>query len=92
MKGYPAGWPLWTVVARTGVPIRIDLKVIHDHEANVFAVVESNVPGLNAEAETLDELLVNVRAAAADLFVELVQRPNGYRAINLSVLEDCVPA
>ena len=67
VKAYPAGWPLWQILAKSGVPIRVTAKVLFDDEAKVFIACESNLRGLVAEAPTIDELKKNLDSAARDL-------------------------
>ncbi|MFT4190695.1 MAG: DUF1902 domain-containing protein [Comamonas sp.] len=67
MKYYPAGWPLWRTLAKSGVPIGITVQVMYDPEAKVYVAHDSNLRGLVAEAETLDELRDNIRAGIVDL-------------------------
>lgn len=73
---YPAGWPLWRVAARSGMPIHIKVKVLFDSEAGVFVAYESTLPGLVAEAETVDQLIKNIDAAADDLLRSHVEGPH----------------
>lgn len=73
MKAYPVGWPLWQAAGKSGLPLSIRVKVTHDTEAGVYVAAQSNLPGLVAEAETLEDLLRNIEAAAADLIQEHLQ-------------------
>lgn len=48
----------------------ITVKASFDPEANVWFVEESDVPGLSAEADTLESLAAKLPAMVADLFDE----------------------
>jgi predicted RNase H-like HicB family nuclease len=45
------------------------IKVSLDSESGVYFVAESNVPGLHAEADTLDEMRDTIFELAPDLLV-----------------------
>lgn len=75
MKSYPAGWPFWKALSKAGIPIGVTVQVIHDPEANVYVACNSNLRGLVAEAETLDELSQNIRAGILDLMPEHSPNP-----------------
>lgn len=45
----------------------IVVKAVHDPEANVWLVVSSSLPGLNVEADTVEELAKKLPAAIEDL-------------------------
>jgi hypothetical protein len=52
----------------------IDVNAVHDEEAGVWFVESSDLPGLNVEAATLDELVTIVADLAPDLIA--VNLPN----------------
>ena len=43
------------------------VTVSHDNQENIWFVLASDVPGLNAEAETFDELVAVIFDVAPDL-------------------------
>ena len=45
------------------------VNVSHDKQEGVWYVLSSDIPGLHAEAETLDELLTVIADVAPDLIV-----------------------
>jgi predicted RNase H-like HicB family nuclease len=53
---YRLGWPLATLLATMGVPLLIQVEIIHDNEANVYIATSPDLKGLVVEGETLDEL------------------------------------
>jgi hypothetical protein len=64
---YRVGLPGWKIAARAGFGVKLRVDVIHDEEANVFIATSPDLRGLVAEAETLDELVSNIKAGARDL-------------------------
>ncbi len=44
-----------------------NVNIAHDDEHGVYFVVSSDIPGLNIEAPTLDELVTIVKDVATDL-------------------------
>lgn len=60
-------WPGWRALARLGIPVEIRVDVRFDPEAQVYYVSDSNLKGLRVEAETLDEMQIEILAAASDL-------------------------
>ena len=48
-------------------PDRLTITVSHDEAGRVWYVISSDIPGLNAEAETLDELVDVIADLAPDL-------------------------
>lgn len=78
---YQAGWPFWRAVARMGVPLSIHVTVTHDQDAGVYAVTSSNLKGLFAEGQTLDELHSNLTDAAADLLAAYLHQPPAHPPI-----------
>jgi hypothetical protein len=47
--------------------MRFNVTVCHDVDAAVWYVQDSDLPGLNAEARTLDELVAVIEDVAPDL-------------------------
>ncbi len=45
----------------------LTVNVSHDKQENVWFVLSSDIPGLHAEAETLDELVAVISDVAPDL-------------------------
>ena len=85
MKAYPAGWPLWQAVGRAGFPIGVRVKVFKDEEAGVFVALESNLPGLVAEAATMDELVQNLHSGIQDLLEEYLHQEQATAAMSLQI-------
>lgn len=73
MSSYPAGWPFWQTIGRHGVAIRVRVEVFHDVEAGVYVAHKSNLPGLVAEGESLEELFQNVDDGAKDLLASYLE-------------------
>jgi len=67
---YPVGWPLWTLLARLGVPLRFTLIVRFDPDARVFWAESPDLDGLVVEAATLQDLHREA-LLAADVLLEL---------------------
>jgi len=67
---YPAGWPLWKLLARLGVPIVVKINVLHDDDAGVYVATSTNLRGLVAEAPSKDALIDAVHDCI-DLLMEV---------------------
>lgn len=78
---YPAFFPGWKLVARFGVPILFRVTVRHDAEAKVFIATSPDVPGLVAEAETVDDLIHSVYDCMSMLMEEQLHRPLKHRPV-----------
>mgnify|MGYP000636182302 CR=1 FL=1 len=67
-------------------PLRV--RFAWDEEAAAWYVLDSDIPGLNAEADTLDELLDKVRNMAPELVTLnhhlLAEEPRGEMALHWS--------
>jgi hypothetical protein len=68
--------------SRVSNPDNLSVNVSRDEQEGVWHVVSSDVPGLNAEAQTLDELIEIVADLAPDLIaanlpVLAVRHPSG---------------
>lgn len=53
-----------------GMHRTVTVKAAYDPEANVWYVEESNLPGLSAEAESVDALAAKLPGMVIDLFEE----------------------
>jgi len=58
---YRLGWPLAQTIGRMGIPLLVKVRVMFDREAGVFVGTSRDLPGLVVEAETLDEMVREVR-------------------------------
>lgn len=74
---YPLRFPLSGMVGALGLPLSIRIDVGFDKEAQVFVASSPDVPGLVAEAKTMDEL----RAEAFSLIPELLELNSGIRIV-----------
>lgn len=92
MYTYPAGWPLWRFAARSGIPIEVKIRVEYDPEERVYVACDSNLPGLVAEAESVEELLRNVDAAIDDLMETYLQKPPSKHPIRTLSFGEACPA
>lgn len=72
---YRVGWPLWKQVARAGGTLHLRVDVIRDDEAGVFVACSPDLPGLNAEAATLEELVAEIKGAVSDLMEDYLHEP-----------------
>lgn len=72
---YPLRFPLSRAVGALGIPLSIKIEVGFDKEAQVFIASSPDVPGLVAEAESLDAL----RAEMLTLVPELLEANCGMR-------------
>ena len=66
---YRIGKPFWKWFAKLGVTLRLRVGVGYDAEAKCYYVAWSDLPGINTDADTLEELntkhcLVNQRIRA----------------------------
>lgn len=92
LRSYKAGWPFWRFMAKAGIPIRVTVEVIFDKEAKVFVAHNSNLRGLVAEAETLDELFRNLDAAAFDLLESYLHQTPTRHPLMSPIFETPIPA
>lgn len=70
MFKYRVGWLGWKVLARLGVPLKINLKVMYDPEAKVYvATTDDFLPevGFACEAPTLDGLQTKAQDMILDV-------------------------
>ncbi|WP_269496147.1 DUF1902 domain-containing protein [Castellaniella sp. S9] len=70
---YKVGYPLWKVVARSGIPVALQINVEYDREARVFIATSKNLRGLVVEAATVDELVQETNNAL-DMLMENILR------------------
>lgn len=74
---YRVGFPFWKAVARAGKPVEFRVDVYRDNDAGVYLANSPDLRGLHVEADSLDELLQEVRGAA-DVLLELaISGPRG---------------
>lgn len=67
MSGYRVGLPFWRTAARMGITVTLPVEISFDGEANVYIATSPSLPGLAAEADSLDELRRQTRLAMDDL-------------------------
>lgn len=67
---YRIGYPFWKLLARQGFPMKLRVNVMRDEEAGVFVATSADLPGLVAEAETMDALVKEVFTVTDDLLTE----------------------
>ena len=58
---YRMSWPGAHTLGRMGVPLEVKVMVNFDPEAGVFVAVSKDLPGLVVEAQSLDEVVREVR-------------------------------
>lgn len=81
---YKIGYPFWRIAARLGAKITIPIVVERDEESGMFIATSPSLRGLVVEAQTWDELLVEVEEAACMLMQEQVR---GYHASAMPVFQ-----
>lgn len=59
------------------------VNVSHDSQEHVWFVLSSDIPGLHAEAETLDELVAVISDVAPDLILANLPGTAGDTAISI---------
>lgn len=64
---YRIGLPFWKQLARLGVPLKLQIDVLHDEEAGVFVATSEDLRGLICEAPSIDELVKEVNIATGEL-------------------------
>lgn len=69
---YKIGYPFWKIAARFGTKITIPVVVERDEESGMFIATSPSLHGLVVEAQTWDELLVEVEEVASMLLEEQV--------------------
>lgn len=70
---YKIGYPFWKIAARFGAKISIPVFVERDEESGVLIATSPSLRGLVVEAQTWDELLVEVEEVASMLIEEQVR-------------------
>ena len=74
---YKIGYPLWRVVAKIGIPLRLRVNIVKDNEAGVYVATSKDLHGLICEAATMDELMTEMNYAISDLLsLELNGKPS----------------
>ena len=68
------------------------VNVSHDSQECVWYVLSSDIPGLHAEAETLDELITIVSDVAPDLIVANMSDTASDMAIRIQHVVNTKPA
>jgi predicted RNase H-like HicB family nuclease len=63
--------------------ITLTVNVSHDSQECVWYVLSSDIPGLHAEAETLDELVTVISDVAPDLILANLPDTPGDTAISI---------
>lgn len=72
---YRVGLPGWKLVARAGIPTSLRVDVMKDAEAGVFVATSPDLPGLVAEAATLEDLVAEIKAGVIDLLSDYLHPP-----------------
>lgn len=62
------GFPGWQIAANMGMPIKVKVEVCRDDEAGVYYATSNDI-GLAVESESLDGIVKEIEAAAAELLV-----------------------
>ncbi len=77
---YRIGRPFWKFFAKCGVKLTFRVGVKFDSDAKCFYVAWSDLPGLNTEADTLEELSDNIKECADLLLEEYVKDTSSVHA------------
>jgi hypothetical protein len=64
---YPIEYPLWSLLARFGRRLVVNIEVLHDEEVGVYVATSKNMRGLVCEADTMEELKTEVDRVLRDL-------------------------
>jgi predicted RNase H-like HicB family nuclease len=70
----------------------LNVNVSHDKTQNVWFVLTSDIPGLHAEAETLDELVAVISDVAPDLVAANLPDTSADTAIRIQHMVNAKPA
>jgi predicted RNase H-like HicB family nuclease len=70
----------------------LNVNVSHDKTQNVWYVLTSDIPGLHAEAETLDELVAVISDVAPDLVAANLPDTSADTAIRIQHMVNAKPA
>ena len=76
---YRIGLPMWKLAANIGIPLKLRVYVFHDKEANVYVATSRDLPGLVAEAATVDQLIEEVNSSAEELLHAALHAPVPHR-------------
>jgi predicted RNase H-like HicB family nuclease len=68
------------------------VNVSHDKQEHVWYVLSSDIPGLHAEAETLDELVAVISDVAPDLIAANLPKTPTDTAISIQHMVNTKPA
>ena len=77
---YRLGWPGAQALGRLGIPLLVKVMVRFDREAHVFIGTSKDLPGLVVEAESLDDMVHEVR----DLLPAMLEAEHFARHGNLT--------
>lgn len=72
---YRIGFPLWRVAAKMGLPLKLLVYVYHDTEENVFVATSKDLPGLVVEADSMDQLVLEINFCVEDLLLQELHAP-----------------
>jgi predicted RNase H-like HicB family nuclease len=72
--------------------LALSVNVSHDKTEGIWYVLSSNIPGLHAEAETLDELVAVISDVAPDLLAANLPNAPSDSAINIQHMVNAKPA
>lgn len=64
---YPINYPLANLFQRLGFTLSVRIDVIFDEEANVYVATSKDIDGLVLEAETFNDLTLEVKEAIVTL-------------------------
>jgi len=78
---YPAGWLLWKLLTRLGVPAIVRIEVLYDAEAEVYVATSPNLDGLIAEADSKAALMDAVHNCIDLLMEEDLPVPPKHRPL-----------
>ena len=73
-------------------PETLAVNVSHDKAQSLWFVLSSDIPGLHAEAETLDELVAVIAEVAPDLIVANLPKISADSAIRIQHVVNAKPA
>lgn len=77
---YQIGKPLWKWFAKRGVTLRLRVGVGYDAEAKCYYVAWSDLPGINTDADTLEELKKNIQECVELLLEDYISDTSNVHA------------
>ena len=77
---YRIGKPFWKWFAKHGAILKLRVGVGYDHEAKCYYVAWSDLPGINTDAETLDELKENIKECVDFLLEDYISDTSNVHA------------